>query len=163
MLSVVLHAVLKAVYGAEVAVRDLRRAFAEMTAWESFLYSDSRTVYRGAKKAEALLGRGALLTGHMKVARPDWDVLNLAHQPWHSLWKPQEIRTDSVPELFGLARIRAAALAGLSCGMWSSFDELSALRRSDRIFTPQRVQAECDDAYRMWKRAVQRAGDWIEH
>ena len=112
VLSVVLHAVLKAVYGAEVAVRDLRRAFAEMTAWESFLYSDSRTVYRGAKKAEALLGRGALLTGHMKVARPDWDVLNLAHQPWHSLWKPQEIRTDSVPELFGLARIRAAALAG---------------------------------------------------
>ena len=62
-----------------------------------------------------------------------------------------------------LVGIGAAALAGLSCGMWSSFDELSALRRSDRIFTPQRVQAECDDAYRMWKRAVQRAGDWIEH
>lgn len=41
-----------------------------------------------------------------------WDALNLAHQPWHNLWKPDEIRTDSVPELFGLARIRAAALAG---------------------------------------------------
>ena len=21
----------------------------------------------------------------------------------------------------------------------------------------------CDDAYRMWKRAVQRSADWIEH
>ena len=66
----------------------------------------------GAEKAEALLGRGALLTGHMKLERPMWDALNLAHQPWHNLWKPDEIRTDSVPELFGLARIRAAALAG---------------------------------------------------
>ena len=39
----------------------------------------------------------------------------------------------------------------------------AALRRSDRVFTPQRVRAECDDAYRMWKRAVQRSADWIEH
>ena len=44
--------------------------------------------------------------------QPMWDALNLAHQPRHNLWKPDEIRTDSVPELFGLARIRAAALAG---------------------------------------------------
>ena len=112
VLSVVLHAVLKTVYGADVSARELRRSFAEMTSWESFLYSESRAVYRGAKKAEALLGRGALLTGHMKLERPMWDALNLAHQPWHNLWKPDEIRTDSVPELFGLARIRAAALAG---------------------------------------------------
>ena len=112
VLSVVLHAVLKTVYGADVSTHELRRSFAEMTSWESFLYSESRAVYRGAKKAEALLGRGALLTGHMKLERPMWDALNLAHQPWHNLWKPDEIRTDSVPELFGLARIRAAALAG---------------------------------------------------
>ena len=112
VLSVMLHAVLKTVYGADVSTHELRRSFTEMTLWESFLYSESRAVYRGAKKAEALLGRGALLTGHMKLERPMWDALNLAHQPWHNLWKPDEIRTDSVPELFGLARIRAAALAG---------------------------------------------------
>ena len=112
VLSVMLHAVLKTVYGADVSTHELRRSFAEMTSWESFLYSESRAVYRGAKKAEALLGRGALITGHMKLERPMWDALNLAHQPWHNLWKPDEIRTDSVPELFGLARIRAAALAG---------------------------------------------------
>lgn len=53
-----------------------RRSFAEMTSWESFLYSESGAVYRGAKKAEALLGRGALLTGHMKLERPMWDALN---------------------------------------------------------------------------------------
>ena len=67
------------------------------------------------------------------------------------------------PAMVETTAFGAAALAGLNCGMWSSLEELSALRRSDRVFTPQRVQAECDDAYRMWKRAVQRAGDWIEH
>lgn len=112
VLSVILHAVLKNVYGEEVSTHDLRRSFAEMLSWESFLYSESRAVYRGAKKAEQLLGRGALLTGHMKLERPDWDVLNLEHRPWRNLWQPDESRTDSVPELFGLARIRAAALAG---------------------------------------------------
>ena len=67
------------------------------------------------------------------------------------------------PAMVETTAFGAAALAGLNCGMWSSLEELSALRRSDRVFTPRRVQAECDDAYRMWKRAVQRAGDWIEH
>ena len=67
------------------------------------------------------------------------------------------------PAMVETTAFGAAALAGLNCGMWESLEELSALRRSDRVFTPQRVQAECDDAYRMWKRAVQRAGDWIEH
>ena len=57
----------------------------------------------------------------------------------------------------------AAALAGLSCGFWESLEELASLRRSERTFTPQRVQAECDADYHLWKRAVQRAADWIEH
>ena len=112
VLSVLLHAVLKNVYGADVPPRELRCAFDEMLAWERFLYSDSRAVYRGAQKLERMAGRGALLTGHMKIERPAWDALNEQHAPWHNLWTPDEPRTDSVPELFGLARIRAAALAG---------------------------------------------------
>ncbi len=57
----------------------------------------------------------------------------------------------------------AAALAGLSCGVWQSPEELSALRKSERVFSPVRVQADCDADYRLWKRAVGRAADWIEH
>ena len=52
----------------------------------------------------------------------------------------------------------AAALAGLSCGMWESLEELSALRRSQRLFLPQRREE-----YALWQRAVGRAGGWIEH
>ena len=112
VLAALLHAVLRTVYAAEVSTRDLRRSFDEMLAWETFLYSDSRAVYRGAQRLERLAGRGALLTGHMKVERPGWDALNEQHAPWHNLWRPEEPHTASVPELFGLARIRAAALAG---------------------------------------------------
>ena len=107
-----LHAVLLDVYGEDIPVRELRRSFDEMLAWECFLYSDSRAVYRGARTLETLAGRGALLTGHMKVEPPAWDALNLSHRPWHNPWTPGEERRDSVPELFALARIRAASLAG---------------------------------------------------
>ena len=67
------------------------------------------------------------------------------------------------PKMVETTAFGAAALAGLSCGVWSSLEELSALRQSDRVFTPQRVQADCEREYRQWKRAVGRASDWIEH
>ena len=44
-----------------------------------------------------------------------------------------------------------------------SRNELRALRRSEKVFLPQRPQADCDADYRLWKRAVGRAADWIEH
>ena len=67
------------------------------------------------------------------------------------------------PEMVETTAFGAAALAGLSCGFWENLEELASLRRSERTFTPQRVQAECDADYHLWKRAVQRAADWIEH
>ena len=67
------------------------------------------------------------------------------------------------PAMVETTAFGAAALAGLACGMWSSLEELQALRRSDRVFLPQRIQSECDEEYRLWKRAVSRAADWIEH
>ena len=67
------------------------------------------------------------------------------------------------PEMVETTAFGAAALAGLSCGFWKDLDEITALRRSQQVFLPQRPQADCDAYYRLWKRAVGRAGDWIEH
>ena len=53
----------------------------------------------------------------------------------------------------------AAFLAGLSSGVWSSLNELSAIRKSERIFTPQRSRAE---EFAIWHRAVERAKGWAE-
>ena len=67
------------------------------------------------------------------------------------------------PAMVETTAFGAAALAGLACGMWKDLDELKGLRRSDRVFTPQRQVSDCDRDYRLWKRAVSRAADWIEH
>lgn len=67
------------------------------------------------------------------------------------------------PAMVETTAFGAAALAGLACGMWENLDELKRLRRSDRVFTPQRQVSDCDRDYRLWKRAVSRAADWIEH
>ncbi len=111
MLSVLLHKVLLSVYGENVTPRDIRRAFEEMLAWESFLYSESRGIYKAFKTLERIIGRGALVTGHMKVERPSWDALNDEHIPWHNLWEPDKTRTESIPELFAEAKKRAVMLA----------------------------------------------------
>ncbi|MBR1690430.1 MAG: glycerol kinase GlpK [Oscillibacter sp.] len=54
----------------------------------------------------------------------------------------------------------AAALAGLSEGVWSGTEELAALRRSQCVFTPARDEAACAADLRRWHRAVERSGGW---
>ena len=67
------------------------------------------------------------------------------------------------PRMVETTAFGAAALAGLSCGVWRDLEELKTLRRSQRVFLPEGTQADCDRSYRLWKRAVSRAADWIEH
>ena len=57
----------------------------------------------------------------------------------------------------------AAALAGLAVGLWRDTAELEALRRSQHVFVPQRDEAACAADYAQWRRAVARAGGWIEN
>lgn len=56
----------------------------------------------------------------------------------------------------------AAALAGLSAGVWSSLEQLSALRRSQHIFVPQREAAACQQDLKRWSKAVERAKGWTD-
>ncbi len=67
------------------------------------------------------------------------------------------------PTMVETTAFGAAALAGLSCGVWRDLEELQALRRSQRVFQPIRAQQDCEKEYQLWKRAVSRAADWIEH
>lgn len=112
VLASVLHAVVRSVYGIIVPTKEFRHAFDEMRGWENFLYSDSKKLYHSARKLENLAGKGALLTGHMKVELPEWDCMNDEHACWRNLWRMEEIRTETVEDLFALARMKASALAG---------------------------------------------------
>jgi glycerol kinase len=53
----------------------------------------------------------------------------------------------------------AAYLAGLGTGIWSTTDELSEQWRADRDFPP-RDRAGAEQAYRGWRRAVERSLRW---
>ena len=67
------------------------------------------------------------------------------------------------PAMVETTAFGAAALAGLSCGVWKDIEELQALRRSQRVFTPIRAEDACRREYQQWKRAVSRAAGWVEH
>ncbi len=50
----------------------------------------------------------------------------------------------------------AAFLAGLTVGFWESDEEVSRLRRSDKVFTPTIDAGERERRYKGWKEAVER-------
>jgi len=54
----------------------------------------------------------------------------------------------------------AAALAGLAVGLWSSADEIAAVRRVERRFEPTAAAPSRDAGYRAWRRGVERARGW---
>ena len=66
------------------------------------------------------------------------------------------------PTMVETTAFGAASLAGLAAGVWKDLDELRALRRSERVFSPERAQYECEELYRGWKRAVGCAQGWVE-
>ena len=57
----------------------------------------------------------------------------------------------------------AAALAGLTAGIWDSLEEVARLRQSQHLFLPQRPEEDCAAQYRQWRRAVDRSLHWIEN
>ena len=66
------------------------------------------------------------------------------------------------PEQTETTAMGAALLAGLAAGVWKDLDELRALRRSERIFTPDRsfTDADRERLLNCWHRAVDASLGW---
>ena len=69
-------------------------------------------------------------------------------------------RTVARPADIETTALGAAYLAGLAQGVWSSVDELRALRPPPTLFEPDREALAIDRP--TWRRAVQRALGWAE-
>jgi glycerol kinase len=54
----------------------------------------------------------------------------------------------------------AAALAGLAVGFWSRSD-LDTITGTEDVFQPELEASERDALYSDWRRAVERALDWV--
>ena len=66
------------------------------------------------------------------------------------------------PAMVETTAFGAAALAGLSAGVWSGMEELEGLRRSQHVFRPEREESACAGDYCRWRRAVERSAAWAE-
>lgn len=66
------------------------------------------------------------------------------------------------PQMVETTAFGAAFLAGLATGVWSSVDEISKLRKSDRIFEPVMDEKEAKKLHATWLRAVERSAKWEE-
>jgi glycerol kinase len=57
----------------------------------------------------------------------------------------------------------AAYAAGLAVGFYSGTEELRAKWKSDRVWKPNKAQADRERLYRGWKKAVTRSFDWMQN
>ena len=67
------------------------------------------------------------------------------------------------PKCVETTALGAAYLAGLAIGFWSDLEEIEAIREVSRVFEPKMSEEERTRLYAGWKRAVERAKDWVEH
>jgi glycerol kinase len=68
-----------------------------------------------------------------------------------------------VPQITETTSLGAAYLAGLAVGFWKSREELDAKWKAARRYEPQMKEAEREQLYGRWLKAVERAKDWEEH
>jgi glycerol kinase len=68
----------------------------------------------------------------------------------------------SKPVVAETTALGAAYAAGLGVGFWSSTDELRQNWHEAERWTPQISQAQRDEGYAGWKKAVERTLDWVD-
>ncbi|HMT32554.1 MAG TPA: glycerol kinase GlpK [Dermatophilaceae bacterium] len=68
----------------------------------------------------------------------------------------------SKPVVAETTALGAAYAAGLATGFWSSTDELRANWQEDRRWSPQWSDAQREQGYAGWRKAVSRTLDWID-
>lgn len=66
------------------------------------------------------------------------------------------------PRTLETTSLGAAYLAGLAVGYWKDLDEISEDFSIDRTFKPQMSQEKRDKNYKYWKKAIERAMDWLD-
>ena len=66
------------------------------------------------------------------------------------------------PSVMESTALGAAMFAGLAVGFWHSTDELCALLKPDRTFSPEAAPALMEQRRKRWHEAVRRSRHWIE-
>ena len=68
----------------------------------------------------------------------------------------------SKPVVAETTALGAAYAAGLAVGFWKDTEELKANWNEDERWTPQWDDAQREEGYAGWKKAVERTLDWVD-
>jgi glycerol kinase len=66
------------------------------------------------------------------------------------------------PKVAETTSLGAAYAAGLATGFWAEVEDLRENWVEDKRWEPKMDEAEREEAYRFWKKAVERTFDWAE-
>ena len=66
------------------------------------------------------------------------------------------------PKVVETTALGAAYAAGLATGLWTGFDELREHWQEDVRFEPRMPEPDRERRYRLWKKAVSKALDWVD-
>ncbi len=66
------------------------------------------------------------------------------------------------PEIVETTALGAAYLAGLAVGFWDDIEQIEAIWKSERVFTPQMSQDEVDSRRGRWSEALRRSRNWVD-
>jgi glycerol kinase len=66
------------------------------------------------------------------------------------------------PTVIETTALGAAYAAGLAVGYWSSMEELRQNWSVDRVWNPHMSDADRENTYRKWQKAVERTFNWVD-
>ena len=66
------------------------------------------------------------------------------------------------PKMVETTAFGAAFLAGLAVGVWNNMEDITKIRKSDRVFEPVMEAEKAKEQHDAWLRAVERSLKWIE-
>ncbi len=124
----------------------IARATLEATAWQTREVLDAMNADSGVALT-ALKVDGGMVYNELLMQFQS-DVLNVP------VIRPQVAETTA---------LGAAYAAGLAVGFWAEVEDLRANWAKDKEWTPKMDEAEREKEFGLWKKAVTRTFDWVEH
>ena len=141
--------------------------------WDPYARGAMLGITRGTTKAHiarATLEAIALQTRDVLEAMEAESGLHLAELRVDGGASRNELLMQLQADLIGRPVVRsavaettalgAAYLAGIGVGVWSGADDVAGRWRSDRTFEPKMAEAQRDELYAGWRRAIERAKGW---
>lgn len=123
----------------------IARATLESIAYQTRDLIDEIEKESGVKLKVLKVDGGATVNNYLLQFQAD--ILNCVVE------RPTDIETTS---------LGAAYMAGLGVGVWKNTDELKAIWKCDKRFTPQMDEETREELYAGWKRAVAFSRGWLD-